>query len=99
MEKPAASPAALPEPAAAESGAAAVDEEAALFDPFGGREQYERLVAQHLCVSVASVGLAAQQAGAGFRLVHPRQYGAMLRRRAALDVRARACRRSRRRRA
>ena len=67
---------------------------AALFEPFGGRERYEAAVAQRLAMVVASDSLDYQQprAGTPFRLVHPRQYGAMLRRREALDkVRQQAC--------
>jgi len=62
-------------------------DEEALFAPFGGRVAYEREVARCLAVSVVAEGLAAQRSppGAAFRLVHPRQYGAMLRRRAAVD--------------
>lgn len=62
-------------------------DEEALFAPFGGRAAYEREVARCLAVSVVAEGLAAQRSppGAAFRLVHPRQYGAMLRRRAAVD--------------
>ena len=65
-----------------------MDEE---FAPFEGRARYEAQVAQLFAQAVAREALAAQREGGGdpslapFKLVNPRQFATILRRRAAVE--------------